>query len=417
MKSSQRKSTIKSCSIFFYDGWLGAAPTVINVADLLSKNGYQVTIFTRDIEKIGYRYIKPIDLNSNIKVIYFRPLKVDFLVKLLSKMGLGSLVPTVSLTLFSLQILNYRLKTSSTQLEHSISIGIDTDGATLALLEAYLKKSKLVYLSLELNDANNFNRLDKLRLIADRLAFKKSSCVIIQDKDRFINLCAYGNYRHSKVFYIPNSLSLGNSEKISLSFKSSNFFRELFNLEEKRSPYLVVAAGMINDFVFAKELADAFNSINKKFALIFHVSRKRDLNEPYIKALKEINSNSLFLSLNPLPYEQIDRVFTSITIGLACYRGIDENYSNIAKASGKLAGYLMHGKPVLMSDLQSLSELNAKYQFGIVIKDPSSPSEIEQALETIIANYGLYSNNAILCYKEEFDFNSKSSEFFNFIDV
>jgi hypothetical protein len=172
---------------------------------------------------------------------------------------------------------------------------------------------------------------------------------------------------------------------------------------------------MIADEVFSKELATAFNSIKKSFALIFHSSRKRNLNEPYIETLREINTSNLYLSLDPLPYEQIDRVFISATIGLAFYRAVDDNFSQIAKASGKLSGYLKYGKPVLISDLQSLVQLNEKYQFGIVIKDPSSSAEVEQALEKVISNYDFYSSNAISCYEQEFDFGNQSRPFLEFI--
>ncbi len=403
----------KACSIFFYDGWLGVAPTVINLAELLSKNDFKVTIYTRDTG-----YVRPAIFNDSISVIYFsRPIEFEKFIKLLNKIKLGSLVPTILLMLFAFQILIYQFKYSRKNADDSISLGVDTNGAILALLETCFTKSRLVYLSLELADADkeSFPHFDRWRRTFDRFAYRRSVCLIIQDEDRFKSLCKYGRYIHKKVFYIANSVFLYGLNKNTTSSESSNLFRERFNLEKNEYPHLILQAGMIADEVFSKELATAFNSIKKSFSLIFHSSREINLNEPYIETLRDINTSNLYLSLDPLPYEQIDRVFISATIGLAFYRAVDDNFSQIAKASGKLSGYLKCGKPVLISDLQSLVQLNEKYQFGIVIKDPSSSAEVEQALEKVISNYDFYSSNAISCYEQEFDFGGQSRPFLEFI--
>ena len=68
-----------------------------------------------------------------------------------------------------------------------------------------------------------------------------------------------------------------------------------------------------------------------------------------------------------------------------------------------------------MSDLQSLSQLNEKYQFGIVIKDPASSAEIEQAIDPIVSNYDSYSSNTFMYYKWEFDFDTQSKSFLELI--
>jgi glycosyltransferase involved in cell wall biosynthesis len=123
--------------------------------------------------------------------------------------------------------------------------------------------------------------------------------------------------------------------------------------------------------------------------------------------LREINSNNLFLSLEPLPYEQIDKIYASATIGLAFYKDWDNNLSQISKASGKLSQYLKHGKPVLVNNLESLSQVVEKYKIGVVIKDPLNTLEIEAAIETILNNYAFYSENTKTCFEEEFDFAKK----------
>jgi len=401
----------KSCSIFFYEGWLNIAPTVINLASLLVKSGYEVVIYTRATE-----YLRPTHLDPRIEVVYLRQhIEFEKFVELLPKLKLSFLAPTIMLVLFALQVLIYRLKHHSVKAARSISIGIDTNGAILALIESYFTKGNLVYLSLELNYEKYSFYFYKLRAILDRLVYRRSVCVLIQDEDRLKIIGEYAGYEHTQVFYMPNSISSHNPYPQSNLSENTNFFQEKFSLDESKYPYLILQAGLIDDVVFSSELATAFEAIDKGFALIFHAAKQRDWNEPYMRMLREVNSTNLYLSLDPLPYEQIDRVFRAATIGLAFYRGVDDNFSKIAKASGKLSGYLKYGKPVLMSDLQSLSQLNEKYQFGIIIKDPTSSAEIEQAIDLIVSNYDFYSSNALLCYEREFDFDTQSKSFLEFI--
>ncbi|MBF2067317.1 MAG: hypothetical protein IGS39_23305 [Calothrix sp. C42_A2020_038] len=402
----------KSCSIFFYEGWLGVAPTVINLAKILANIGYSVIIYAGKHSDL----IHPSSLDENITVVYFdKPKFVDCIKHQLWKIKLSSLHNLVDFITFAIQILLWNFKQKNESLKREVSIGIDTNGSILAWIESFIFKSCLVYLSLELTIENQFRKFDKIRQLLERLSFRNSSCLLIQDEDRCDFLCTQLKYKHHQVFYLPNTVDYDAS--IADQKCINNYFREVFQLDEEKYPYLVTQAGMLCDSVFAKELATAFKNIRNGFALIYHERRKRDLEEPYIKLLKEINSKNLFLSLNPLPYEQIHQVFDATTIGLALYREIDENYAKIAKASGKLSAYLQHGKPVIMSNLESLVKLNDKYKFGKVIQDISCSAEIESALQDIINNYELYSKNAKYCFEQEFMFSTKVEPFLNFINA
>jgi glycosyltransferase involved in cell wall biosynthesis len=173
---------------------------------------------------------------------------------------------------------------------------------------------------------------------------------------------------------------------------------------------------MICDEVFSKELAKAFNLMDIRCALIFHEREQKSLDNPYIQSLQEINSNNLFLSLNPLPYQDIHKVFMSTDIGLACYRDVDENFSEISKASGKLSFYLKHGKPTIVNNIPSLRRLNDRYKFGILIEDISNYLEIEAAIAEIMNNYQYFSDNALYCFKQEFDFQLITEPLLDFLD-
>ncbi len=80
-----------------------------------------------------------------------------------------------------------------------------------------------------------------------------------------------------------------------------------------------------------------------------------------------------------------------------------DNYAKISKAYRKLSEYLMHGKPVLMSNFLSSSQLADKYQFGVAINDPSDPRKFNSAIGKILNSYDTYSHNAKF-FEAEFDF-------------
>ncbi len=394
----------KSCCIFFYEGYVGVAPTVINLAKSLSAKKYSVTIYATEND-----YPK-IDLaNDNINIIYFvkgyNIPTINNLYNLLYKKNtFTGIIPIIEIIIFILQALlysikNYRLISPQT----SFNIGIDTNGSILALIHNYIFKSKFAYLSLEITSLSHYRKLSRLLKYIEYIAYRKAECIIIQDKDRFKSLCKYNHYQHPNVFYLPNSSTINNSCS-SLANHDGNYFTKIFNLNQNNFSTLVIQAGMICNEVYSQELASAFNSIKNGVALIFHERQKKSLQDPYIKSLTEINSTNLLLSLDPLPYEEIDRVFESATIGLAFYRNIDDNFSQIAKASGKLSFYLKHGKPVLVNNIESLSTLVETYKIGVVINNPSDPIEIESAIKVILDNYSFYSKNAKTCFAQEFDF-------------
>jgi hypothetical protein len=70
-----------------------------------------------------------------------------------------------------------------------------------------------------------------------------------------------------------------------------------------------------------------------------------------------------------------------------------------------------------MNDLESFRNLNDKYKLGIIIKDVSNHIEIESAIEEIMKNYEYFSENALTCFKKEFDFTVNVSPFLDFLEI
>ncbi|MFB2837563.1 hypothetical protein [Floridanema evergladense] len=395
----------KSCSIFFYEGYVGIAPTVINATKLLVRNGYSVNIYGRD-----NKYAEPGEMGEKVRIFYFREFSNKF--ELLSYMGLKKDSSGFKFIIYAIQCLIQVLKNSrASEQKKQINIGIDVYGSIAALLSFYLFKQKFLFLSLELRELNKFSSI--IGSLA-KLAYKKSAAAIVQDEDRFATLCEQYEYRHPKVFYLPNSPL--NEPNSFTDENSANYFREKFNLSQERFPYIILQAGTIDEIFLSKPIAEAFASIDNGCALIFHEPFPKPLTHPYIKSIQSVNSKNLFISTDPVPYQEVDKIYASATICLALYQACDDNCSKIAMASGKLAHSLKMGKPVIVNDLPSLRELTEKYQFGFIIKEPFDPEEIKMAIEAIVNDYEMYSRNAKLCFEAEFDFEKKMEPILEFME-
>lgn len=394
----------KKCSIFFYEGYVGIAPTIINLAKVLSQQSARVSIYGSKNQ-----YAEAGELGVGVETIYFT--KGTRLFDLLIKKGFKDLVPLLELGLYVLQYFVYKAKHFQPSSQQKINVGVDIYGAIAALINFYIFREKFLFLSLELHDPQKFKGIS--RVIADwvKIAYRKSAGLIIQDEDRFKTFCQYYNYQHPQCFYLPNS-PLGFDE----STVSDDFFRDKFKLSPEQFPCIVIQAGMIGDAVYSKDLAFAFNSIDNGSALVFH-ERQKTTGNRYTEALLKINPKNLFLSLDPLPYDQIDRIYRSATIGLAFYADLGNNFTQISMASGKLSQYLKYGKPVLVNNLPSLAQLINKYKIGIAIENPADPEEIKLAIAEILGDYDTYSQNAKSCFAAEFDFAKKMQPILSLMSV
>lgn len=396
----------RGCFIFFYEGYVGISPTIVNTAKVLSENGYIITIYGTKND-----YPPPGELGERVQILYFRK-AARILAALKNKWP--EIVPLLELFIYTTQcclhiflhILKNRKKT-----DIKINIAVDIYGAIAALIAYFLFKQNYLFLSLELHEPEYiFKGVTRSLTRLAKLAFQKSRGLIIQDEDRFKTFCQYYVCQPERVFYLPNS-TLAAPE---YETNQKNYFREKFNLSEEEYPHLILQAGMISDAVYSFALAKAFTEI-ENCALIFHERQLRRETDPDIQALRKINSKNLFLSLEPLPYNEVDKIFNAPTIGLAFYADIGNNFSQISMASGKLPQYLKWGKPILVNDLPSLSQLVEKYQCGIVIKNPSDGKEIKTAIQQIVSNYTYYSRNAKACFAAEFDFSKKMQPILDFI--
>jgi len=329
------------------------------------------------------------------------------LIGFLTKRGARAWANLVRAVVFALQSLRASAKSGDQRSMANLTIGVDQVSGLAGWLRSLIRGERFVYLSLELpvNEPRGLPRGLHHRALASATA------LIIQDEDRLAALTRDYPCRTRQVFFIPNSTM---SDIAPDETTGGNYFRDKFALDPVRFPNIVLQAGTVEDGTYPRELAAAFREI-EGFALVLHERRKRSPDDPFMAGLRDINSTTLFLSLDPVPFEEIDRVFRSATIGCALYKDFDSNWGEIAMASGKLSFYLKHGIPVLMSNLNSLVKLNERYVIGRVILDPGNAVEVRQELTEIMGRYEELSANCKRCFKELFDFETRADPFFKFI--
>ena len=416
----------EQCAIFFYEGYVDTAPTIINLSKTLADTGHSVHIYASN-----KRYASSHSVGDGIAVHYVdsipdipgllrltEPIRhypnfalykdgnkregFRFKLKKLSLFTAFGFYTSINLILFVVNYGIYRFLKRQWCPCAKVNIGVDTYGSILALFNYYIRREKFIYLSLELNEPQQLGVLGWPIRWLERLALRKSESVIIQDADRFKTLCEYQNYQHPSVFYLPNTGYMPKGAK-DVFEGSNNYFRDLFHLDPSLYPYIVLHAGMTNDITCSKAIAQTFASLNHGCALILHDSEGKGAKDPYIQSLQHTNDKNLFLSLKPVAFDQLDQLYQSASIGLALYSNVDSSFMKISLASGKLAYYLKHGKPVLVSYSESLQALVDEYEIGCVIRDPSCVAEVELALDKILKNYTDYSNNCRRCFREKFD--------------
>jgi glycosyltransferase involved in cell wall biosynthesis len=390
----------KKVAIFFYEGYLSAAPTLLNLSSYLSENGFYVKLFTR---KIQDKYNNDLeDVSFNIEfiddyLIFFRTIFTSIITKLLKK-KYRKKYDAIKYILDSFFFFNYPFQKKYKDLQFDILIGVDPIGL-IAANKFHTKLNKIIYLSLEIdylfNNTNIYTQWIKKREIK---IHKKSNYTIIQDIVRLKYLCFENgiDYKHLNYFLLPNS-----PRPEILNSTQSNYFRELFSLSD--NSFIVLSAGMISDQVFSLEIAKSLNSLDENIELVFHERRNIDIRfDTFLNSLLQLNVSNLHLSLKPVAYNKISSIYSSADIGLAIYNpqyGI--NYSNILFASGKISHYLKYGKPIIVNDLNGMKEFINETQCGVVIKDIN---DINSAILEIKENYLFYSNKAYDTYSKYFNF-------------
>ncbi len=399
----------KNIAIFFWESYISVAPTIINLADALAEKGHKIFIFIRNVD---YVFAPETILNKNVIIVPIsQSSAVLKFIKVVNK------IPWVrgwfQYKYYNRIILYDVIRKTQVFLKENITdndcIGVDSIGLFWAS-KLINEESVLYYLSLELLCKSAIPRNSYfLKWIKEkelRLHNNKVKLTLIQDKFR-LNILERENeiILDNKFSILTNSPRENN-----LNFKKDSlYFNQKFQILPGEK--IILMAGMIEEVTMATSVARTFGKFNdENVKLIFHERQQRDPGEQYFQDLQKIGGKNFYLSLTPVPYSDVTKVYDSADIGLVFYDpSYGDNVAFIIGASGKLSHYLMHGLPVIANDLPGFRELFEKYDIGFVLNEIH---DLEDAVDKIFLNYKYYSDNAYNCYLSEYNFNSQFEKFY-----
>src|SRR6266446_2432300 len=398
-------------AIFFWEGYLSVAPSLINAIRLLVTEGYHVDIITR--RAMFGEYAPTPTFPTGVRILIegcrselpsgtgFSSFKDEC-----GRVRLRKYVPKLvrgwlrryyeriqswwELTHFALFSLH-----SVKDEKYKCFIGVDMHGLVAAFFARLLKKVPIIYWSLEIRFLSDFKDcISRLVKRLERMCHRQAAFMIIQDLERAASLIRENKIRNPKTVIVPNSpLGWPQSE-------TSDFFQKRFSIAPSRR--IVLQLGMISPIALSLEIASEASNWHEDLVLVFHERAKRAQTDPYIKQVQQAGCGKVLLSLEPVSYDALDCVVMSGHIGLVFYRKeLGPNFSETAGASGKLAHYLRCGLPVICLDLPGLVKVVNQYRCGICV---SEPGEIQSATEAIFRDYEFYRMNALRCYEEYYEF-------------
>jgi hypothetical protein len=223
---------------------------------------------------------------------------------------------------------------------------------------------------------------------------RKVDMVILPDVGRGRLLAKENGFDENRIFCVPNG-PMGRANQVNPKFLQKRF---LLSTNSR----LILHAGMISEGLMSMDLALAAASWPNPYHLIFHERLSRSPNEPYLQEILKAGKDRVLLSLDPVPYDELDSVYASAWVGLAFYNeNMGINFTHCAAASGKLAFYLRNGVPVVVCAQLDLKKLMDETGCGIAVSDPS---ELINAFQRIEEDYEGYSNRARQCFDKHFDF-------------
>ncbi|HXZ67845.1 MAG TPA: hypothetical protein VEH07_04580 [Alphaproteobacteria bacterium] len=406
--ASAVKSARKRAALFFYEGFIGISPSVIGAALELERRGYVVDLYYNvpAIDTILPTFPPNVRLHEHRPITrrITRPLLDVLRRRALHKLSKSKANNTVRQKSARVRALSKGLIALielpqfafyCRQRPDSIDIAIAFDMNSLAAMDFAIPKSvPLIYWSLEimlLEDAPEaFSRWMK-RHELQRL--NDARAVVVQSEIRRALIEQDLGSRIERYVEVPNAPALPMPANLGVDFFSIRF-------PIAKDAWIVLDAGFISSSLLSLEIAQTVPSWRRDFVLVFHERQHRDPAEPYLQAVREAGGERTFLSLNPVPFDQVDTVYAGADIGIVCYQTAEQNEATAWASSGKLVYYLRHGLPIIIVT-DKRPTLFDKWRCGVWVENVEG---IKAALEAITDDYTNYSTGAKHAYAALYDF-------------
>lgn len=231
---------------------------------------------------------------------------------------------------------------------------------------------------------------------------RKADLVIIQDSWRAAALVEENGVDPATIALVPNA-PRGQAHR-----SPNGPLRERYGIAP--SARVVICSGFLRAWAMSLEIAEAARDWPSDYLLYMQSKATReDAGKEYPKRVigAAASTDSVLLSLDPLPAREFSGLLDAADVGLALYNprfradgSIDRNIQLMGYSSGKLADYLHAGLPVIVSRLPGPEDLIRKYECGVCV---DRPEDVADALDSIFRDYSRLSANACRCFNEELE--------------
>jgi glycosyltransferase involved in cell wall biosynthesis len=406
--------------IVFWEGWIGASPSIVNGIRMLEEAGWVVRLFTRETSG-GFPPVPSFGPHTTIEIC--TPLSLKW-----ERRGWPGQPPSFekdpyvgnSPTGVLSQLKRAVIRTWGTFLLaadmvqfHSFVrrwtrgrpfewwIGIDLLGLLVAARRRRAERNRLAYWSLEIIFQRNLrDPLQRLLKSTEKKASRRAELVIVQDAGRGEILSTENGIDPDRFVLVPNA------PRGRPAVEKTTFLHDRLRIDRKKK--IVLHLGMIGPEVLSTEIAAAARTWPEDFVLVFHERHARDINDPVVREVSAAGGEGVRFSLDPVDLDDLPNLVASADVGLVFYNPeMGSNYSVITGASGKLAFYVQSGLPVICLDLPGFPELVESTGCGLTV---ASLDEIGAALGRVLADYRAYRQGAVRCFEERFDFERQFAE-------
>ncbi len=278
--------------------------------------------------------------------------------------------------------------------EDEVFIGGDPGGLIAAHCLAKKKRGTLIYWSLELYIEKNLTNFG-LRVLkrAERKCNQDALCTVDFGEIRCKILREENGLDPKTMIVIPNS-QIGPGKK-----QRSYYFNDMFDIPRNKV-IILHAGGLFGSWLHVKDIFQSIREWPEDYILVLHTHQR-----PYpgcgFSIPESFMNRKVFLSDVPVPFDQLDMVYSSCDIGIMVHgpagTDLDENLYYSDLSVGKIFHHLKVGVPIIVRNLPGYPEFFEGNRAGVCI---NGPSDILPAVQRIMGDHDGYRTNALKLHDE-----------------
>lgn len=385
-------------AIIVYEYGLGNSPSLINLANMLSKSDYDVDFFTYNTYLGVASFDDPhIQIHDHALVEntqqWFLPKAIHAISRRITRSTPQFLWVKHEEKRLCHRVSMYAESIASTmsKTHYKCLIGVEPPGLMAATILGKRFLIPYIYYNMELHSKPDIK--DSYEWAVKRIEedFHKGALfTITQDDSRAEIMVQENAVARDTMVTIP---VCADGEPFT---ERTNILRDQLGIGADK--IIVLYAGFLAEWAMCEEMARAAQSWPEKFVLILHSHGYDD--PAYIMKLKKYEGTTVRFSDAPVMYEDLPKFLASADIGIAMYRGSKgKNFSLISSASGKIAHYLKSGLPIIVNDYPGISNIVESYHCGIAT---DSMGSLTDAIQKICDQYTYMRQGSFWCYEDRY---------------